>query len=57
MPEEKTDIKLSFSVDNTIGPVTDYDVAMAYELFLGRPPKNSAVINSDKQPQESLNLI
>jgi hypothetical protein len=32
-----------------LGPVTDYDVAMAYELFLGRSPENSAAINSHKQ--------
>ena len=49
MTAETLRVRFSFLADNMLGPVTDYDVAMAYELFLGRSPENSTAINSHKQ--------
>ena len=46
---ETLQVRFSFLADEMLGPVTDYDVAMAYDFFLGRPPENSAAINSHKQ--------
>ena len=49
MMAETLQVRFPFLADDMLGPVTDYDVAMAYEFFLGRPPENSTAINSHKQ--------
>jgi hypothetical protein len=49
MTAETLRVRFSFLANSLLGPVTDYDVAMAYELFLGRSPENSTAINSHKQ--------
>ena len=49
MRTERPDVNFSFSTHKVLSHVTDYDVHMAYDFFLGRPPENSAVINSHKE--------
>jgi hypothetical protein len=48
---EGLDLKFSFSTHKALSHVTDYDVHMAYDFFLGRPPENPAVIDSHKKLQ------